>query len=97
MYGRAFVFGRTPCEVTVRPVAHATGHKDAWIATVATHEGRPCRARFRAETLREALALAALHLERRLGPLSEAPPPRSSFKAPARARERPVGAGMLTE
>ncbi|MXY25390.1 MAG: hypothetical protein F4Y45_12855 [Acidobacteria bacterium] len=97
MFGRAFVFGRTPCEVTVRPVAHVAGHEDAWIATVATHDGRPCRARFRAATFREALALAALHLERRLGRLSEAPPPRSALKAPGKARERGVGAGMLTE
>ena len=73
---RAFVFGCTPCAVTVRPVARTVGGHAVWVATVATRGDRPCRTRFRATTSREALALAVLHLERRLGPLREAPPPR---------------------
>ncbi len=76
MHDRTFIFGRTPCNVTIRPTGQTVGGGTAWIATVTTRGDCVGRTRFRAATRQEALALAALYLERCLGPLSEAPPPR---------------------
>lgn len=87
MCSRAFVFGRTPCEVNVRPVARTPEGRDAWVATVAPQGERSRRTHFRAATCREALGFAALHLEQRFGPLREGPPP----------HQPRAGAGMLKQ
>lgn len=82
MLNRLFRFGETQCAVTIRPGSRARSG-DVWIATVDVVTERN-RSRdpgvgppmhFRASSADEALARAALHLERRFGPLREAPPP----------------------
>ena len=82
MLNRLFRFGGTQCAVTLRPVPRVRPG-DVWVATVDVVTERNRRRdpgvsppmHFRAFSANEALARAALHLERRFGPLREAPPP----------------------
>ena len=97
---REFIFGSTSCYVSVRTPTPSTGGATA-IADVfvVEEEGEALRRiantrgaprRFNADGVDEALALAALYLERHFGPPRDARVPASEYRRVRPVREPPM-------
>lgn len=97
---REFIFGSTSCYVSIRTPPPSTGSATE-IADVfiVEEEGRALRRiansrgaprRFNAAGVDEALALAALYLERHFGPLRDARVPAPEYRPVRPVREPPM-------